>query len=102
MTAAKVPSAGWTTLLFLMGQYGSRPTVTVEEVNRDYFPHLNLVNFIRRCDEGEINLRLMRADKSQKSARSVHILDLANYIDAQRAASRYDKSGTTPTARSSN
>jgi hypothetical protein len=44
------------------------------------------VNFLRRCDDGVIKLRVMRADRSQKSARSVHIQDLANYIEAQRAA----------------
>lgn len=50
-----------------MGQYGSRALVPVEDVRRDYFPHLDLVNFIRRCDEGRINLPLIRAEKSQKS-----------------------------------
>ena len=83
--APRTPPTGWTTLLFLMGQYGSRPLISADEVRRDYFPHLNLVNFIRRCDEGDINLRLIRSDKSQKSARSVHVIDLADYIDAQRA-----------------
>ena len=73
------------TLFFLMGQYGNRAVIPVEHVRRDYFPHLNPVSFIRRCDSGVIPLRLMRADKSQKSARGVHIQDLANYIDRQRA-----------------
>jgi len=57
----------------------------VRDLQPDYFPHLNLVNFIRRCDESDIPLTLMRAEKSQKSARGVHIQDLANYIDGQRA-----------------
>jgi hypothetical protein len=76
------------TLFFLMGQYGSRAVIPVEDVRRDYFPHLNAVGFIRRCDNGVIPLRLMRADKSQKSARGVHIQDLANYIDGQRAKAK--------------
>lgn len=86
MSASPKPQAGMSTLFFLMGQYGSRAAIPVEEVRRDYFPHLNLVNFIRRCDDGTIGLKLMRADKSQKSARMVHIADLANHLDAQRAA----------------
>jgi hypothetical protein len=94
MRSAVKHSLEMSTLFFLMGQYGSRAVIPVEEVRRDYFPHLNLVNFIRRCDDGEIGLSLMRAEKSQKSARGVHIQDLANYIDKQRAAVRqkqYDK-----------
>lgn len=76
----------FTTLFFLMAQYSGRAVIPADEVRRDYFPHLNLVNFIRRCDDGIIKLKVMRSDKSQKSARGVHIQDLASYIEAQRAA----------------
>ncbi|MBB4395605.1 hypothetical protein GGD62_004724 [Bradyrhizobium sp. ERR14] len=71
-----------------MGQYGSRAVIPIEDVRRDYFPHLNSVSFVRRCEGGIIPLRVMRADKSQKSARGVHIQDLANYIDGQRAKAK--------------
>jgi hypothetical protein len=33
------------TLFFLMGQYGSRAVIPVEDVCRDYFSHLSLVKF---------------------------------------------------------
>jgi hypothetical protein len=75
-----------TTLFFLMGQYGMRAVIPADEVCRDFFAHLNLVNFIRRCDDGTIGLPLMRAEPSQKARRGVHILDLATYIDRQREA----------------
>jgi hypothetical protein len=74
-----------TTLFFLMGQYGSRAVIPAPEVCRDYFDHLTLVKFIRKCDAGEIPLTLMRIEKSQKGMRGVHIQDLANYIDGMRA-----------------
>lgn len=74
------------TLFFLMGQYGSRAVIPAEEVCRDYFGHLSLVKFIRKCDEGDIGLPLMRAEKSMQCARGVYIQDLANYIDGQREA----------------
>ncbi|SHH27802.1 pyocin activator PrtN family protein [Bradyrhizobium erythrophlei] len=74
------------TLFFLMGQYGSRAVIPADEVRRDYFSHLALMKFLRKCDNGEIALPLMRAEKSQQSARGVYIQDLATYIDNQRAA----------------
>ena len=89
------------TLFFLMGQYGMRAVIPAEEVCRDYFGHLSLMKFIRKCDEGDIPLPLMRAEKSQQGARGVHIQDLANYIDRQRekalkSAPRYDGGTTEP------
>jgi hypothetical protein len=87
-----------TTLFFLMGQYGMRAVIPAVEVCRDYFPHLSLMKFIRKCDEGDIPLPLMRIEKSQQGARGVHIQDLASYIDRQRDKAgnyrRYDD-GTT-------
>lgn len=89
-------------MFFLMGQYGMRAVIPADEVCRDYFSHLSLMKFIRKCDEGDIPLPLMRAEKSQQGARGVHIQDLANYIDRQRESAlkaaprpvRYDD-GTT-------
>src|SRR5689334_18084465 len=75
-------------LFFLMGQYGSRAVIPVEDVCQDYFPHLSLPKFLRKCAEGDIPLRIMRIENSQKGARGVHIQDLANYIDGQRAKAK--------------
>ncbi len=82
------PPAPFSTIFFLMGQYGSRAVIPVEEVCRDYFSHLSLAKFLRKCDEGDITLRIMRAEKSQKGSRGVYIVDLANYIDGQRAKAK--------------
>jgi hypothetical protein len=81
------------TLFFLMGQYGSRAVIPAEDVRRDYFSHLTLVNFLRKCDDGEIALTIMRAERSQKSARGIHIQDLANYIDGQRVRAKASSGG---------
>ena len=90
------PAASFgSTLFFLLGQYGSRAVIPADEVCRDYFAHLKLLNFIRKCDEGDIPLPLIRAEKSQQGARGVHIQDLANYIDAQREKQPKRCHGTT-------
>jgi hypothetical protein len=81
-----------TTLFYLMGQYGMRAVISAEEVCRDYFAHLSLTKFIRKCDEGFIPLPLMKAEASNKSFRGVYIQDLADYIDSQRAAAKRDMS----------
>jgi hypothetical protein len=72
------------TLFFLMGRHACRAVIPADEVIRDYFPHLEMKTFLRKCDDGSIELPLMRAERSQQSARGVHIQDLANYIDRQR------------------
>jgi Pyocin activator protein PrtN len=94
------------TLFFLMGQYGMRAVIPAEEVCRDYFGHLAPGKFIRKCDDGSIPLPLMRSENSQKGSRGVHIQDLANYIESQRAEAlknmpRYDAGTTLPTVETS-
>lgn len=74
------------TMLFLMAQYGGRAIVSVETVCRDYFPHLKVDQFLRKVGAGEIKLPITRAEPSQKSAKGVHLTDLAQYIDARREA----------------
>jgi hypothetical protein len=78
------PGEFGSTLFFLMGQYGCRAVIPADEVCRDIFPHLALKKFLAKCDDGGIALPLMRAERSQQSARCVHIQDLANYIDKRR------------------
>lgn len=71
------------TTFFLMAQY-NQPIVPVERLVKDYFSHLTLRSFLRKVDEGQLPLPLMRMEDSQKSCKGVHITDLANYLDAQR------------------
>ncbi|RXV73467.1 Pyocin activator protein PrtN [Burkholderia stabilis] len=74
------------TVFLLMAQYGATAVVPVELVCRDYFSHLTVPQFVRKVSAGEIAIPLVRMEKSQKSAKGVHIQDLANYIDERRTA----------------
>lgn len=73
----------------LMAQYNGSAIIPVEKVCQDYFPHLRQDVFVRKCDRGEIRLPLVRIDgTSQKTARGVHVSDLATYIDSRAEAAR--------------
>ncbi|AKM40350.1 Pyocin activator protein PrtN [Burkholderia contaminans] len=74
------------TVFLLMAQYGATAVVPVELVCRDYFSHLTPAQLVRKVSLGEIALPLVRIEGSKKSAKGVHIQDLANYIDERRAA----------------
>ncbi|WP_175887521.1 pyocin activator PrtN family protein [Burkholderia contaminans] len=76
------------TVFLLMAQYGATAVVPVELVCRDYFSHLTSAQLVRKVSLGEIALPLVRIEESKKSAKGVHIQDLASYIDEQRAAAR--------------
>lgn len=74
------------TVFLLMAQYGATAVVPIERVCRDYFSHLTPEQLVRKVSLGEIALPLVRIEGSKKSAKGVHIQDLANYIDERRAA----------------
>lgn len=74
------------TSLLLMAQYDARAVIPVDVVCRDYFQHLTPDKFVRKCSAGEIRIPLMRMEGSQKCAKGVHLQDLADYLDARRAA----------------
>ncbi|KVG32848.1 pyocin activator PrtN family protein [Burkholderia diffusa] len=74
------------TILILLAQYDARAIVPIDLVCRDYFSHLTVPQFVRKINAGEIALPLIRIDTSLKSAKGVHIEDLAAFIDKQRAA----------------
>jgi len=40
---------------------------------------------MRKINEGQLALPLVRMEASQKSAKGVHLQDLADYLDARRA-----------------
>ena len=83
-TDALICEPAMNTLFLLMAQYDARAIVPAETVCRDYFSHLTLAKFLRKVGSGEIDLPLTRSEKSQKSARGVHIQDLAEYLDKRR------------------
>ena len=75
------------TAFLLMAQYNARAVIPVEIVVRDYFPHLVVPTSLRKLAVGDIKMPLTRIEgNSQKAAKGVHLADLAEYIDARRAA----------------
>ncbi len=72
------------TLFLLMAQYDGRVIVPAERVCKDYFSHLTINKFVRKVSTGEIDLPLTRAERSQKSAKGIHLQDLASYLDKRR------------------
>lgn len=75
-----------TTAFMLLAQYGGRAVVPIEDVCRDFFSHLTIEKFARKVAAGEIAIPVIRIEASQKAAKGVHLTDLAEYIDRQRAA----------------
>lgn len=74
------------TAFLLMAQYSGKAIVPVEDVCRDYFSHLDPVKFLRKVGTGDIAIPLVRMEGSQKSAKGVHLQDLADYLDDRRKA----------------
>ena len=74
------------TVMLLMAQYGSA-LIPADKVATDYFD-LTPGNFARKVALGEIRLTMVRMTDSQKSARAIHVADLAAYIDRAREEAR--------------
>jgi hypothetical protein len=79
------------TAFLLMAQYDGAAIIPLEQVRRDYFSHLTVENLLRKVLSRQIKLPIVQMDaSSQKSVRGVHLLDLAAYIDRQRASAQSD------------
>lgn len=77
------------TQFLLMARYDGVPIIPLEQVQRDYFPHLKLAQLQAKLLRGDIPLPVVRLDPdSQKSARGVPLTDLAAYIDTRTEAAR--------------
>lgn len=70
----------------LLAFYSGRAVIPLDDVARDWFGHLSADKLQRKVLAGEIDLPIIRIEASQKSARGVHLSDLADYIDRRRAA----------------
>jgi hypothetical protein len=68
----------------LMALHDGVPVLPIEIVCRDYFSHLTPQQFVRKSTEGEIDLPVIRIERSQKAARGAHLQDLAAWIDRRR------------------
>jgi hypothetical protein len=69
-----------------MAQYNGLAIISIDQVCTDYFTHLTPDMFQRKVLAGQIKLPITRLEASQKSAKGVHIADLALYLDQQREA----------------
>ena len=76
------PSTFW----LLMAQYRGCAVVPLSTVCRDFFPHLTEKKMLQKALAGQIALPIIRIESGQKSARGVHLADLAAYIDNRREA----------------
>lgn len=76
------------TAFMLMAQYNGLAIIPIDQVCTDYFTHLTPDMFQRKVLAGQIQLPITRLETSQKSARGVHLADLAIYLDQQREAAR--------------
>ncbi|MQT93049.1 pyocin activator PrtN family protein [Pseudomonas helleri] len=74
------------TLFVLMAQYDGQVVIPLDTICKDYFTHLTTNMFERKVMSGLIKIPITRMEASQKSAKGVHITDLSEYLDAQRAA----------------
>jgi hypothetical protein len=74
------------TAFILIAQYNGQAIIPLDRVCRDYFTHLTPDMFQRKVLSGQIKIPITRLEPSQKSAKGVHISDLAAYLDLQRAA----------------
>lgn len=74
------------TTFILFAQYDGRVIIPLEEVCRDYFTHLTAEMFQRKVLAGQIKIPITRLEPSQKSAKGIHVNDLAAYLDLQREA----------------
>jgi Pyocin activator protein PrtN len=74
------------THFLLMAQYNGAAVIPVERVCTDYFSPLTTRKFLEYIACGRIRLPLVRLYPDAKSAKGVHLADLAAYIDERRKA----------------
>jgi hypothetical protein len=83
------------TAFLLMAQYGGKAIIPVEQACQDYFSHLSPNKLIQKLTVGEIPIPLVRMEESQKCAKGIYLVDLANYLDARIAAARKELTAMT-------
>jgi hypothetical protein len=71
-----------------MAQYSGQAIIPLERVCADYFSHLTPEKMKIKVAAGQIDLTLVPLESSQKSARGVHLSDLADYLDAQHTKAK--------------
>jgi hypothetical protein len=80
------------TSFLLLAQYEGLAVIPADWVRRDYFPHLTLKAFLLKATKGEIPLPIVRVEPhSQKTAKGIHINDLARFLDTRAEAARHEQ-----------
>lgn len=69
------------TRFLLMAQYDGAAVIPLQDVHRDYFAHLKTAEFKNQIATGRIPLPVIKIEDSHKSARFIHLQDLAQWID---------------------
>jgi hypothetical protein len=72
------------TAFLLTAQYNGKAIIPLADVCRDYFSHLTPEKLMRKVMAGQIWLPIVHIERSQKSAKGVHLQDLADYLDKRR------------------
>lgn len=74
------------TAIMMMAMYNAQAIIDSETVAKDWFK-LSVSKLHEKIRSGEIRLPLvLMEEESQKCAKGVHLTDLAEYVDARRAA----------------
>jgi hypothetical protein len=73
------------TAFLLMAQYNGKAIIPLADICRDYFSHLTPEKLMRKVMTDQIPLPIVHIERSQKSAKGVHLQDLADYLDKRRA-----------------
>lgn len=74
------------TAFLLMAQFDGKTVIPLSLVCREFFTHLTPEKFLAKALAGQITLPVIHLEKSRKSAKGVHLNDLAAYLDERRAA----------------
>jgi hypothetical protein len=72
-----------------------KAVIPVEQVCQDYFSHLRVNKLIQKLTVGEIPIPLVRMEASQKCAKGIYLVDLAEYLDERIAAARKELTAMT-------
>ncbi|WP_087542847.1 pyocin activator PrtN family protein [Acinetobacter sp. WCHA29] len=74
---------------YLFMKYRSM-TVLLDEVVKDYYPHLSKVKVLEKARNQEFPFSCFKLDKSQKAPYFVHIQDLAKVLDQNYTLAHQD------------
>jgi len=86
------------TAFLLVAQHDGLAVIPSELVCRDNFRHLTAEKFLRKVLAGEISIPVVHMESSQKTAKGIHVADLAAYLDRQAEAARKECAQLRPAA----